>query len=190
MVIKFFNGIFWKKIYYHNLTQSSYFNQYEWYYNLDPNKFSLLGSIERIKPKTEKYYRFLLEYPEYEGFNIWEQAEAPDDLIQPQNSTHFECLNCTWYYQFGPIRRTFEERKNTALYNCNTNATNWWYPFGVTSYHNNTLPGPLIDPHGNSSVYYWQYHKEVVLWQQTKVQLSQYTESYFRIALLSSVIML
>ena len=163
----FFEGIWRRKIFHHNLKEASFFSYDKWMYNLEENRYSLLALIPELKPKNEKYYRFLLQYPQYDGYNIWEQDMPPDKIQQPDNPTYFKCINCTWKEKFGPIRRTYNNNKNQGLYNCCNLNANWWYAFGVISYPNNRLPGPYINT--------GQYHNEVFLWQQVDHSITKMT---------------
>ena len=125
----------------------------------------MLGFIENLKPKTEKYYRFLLEYPEYEGYNMWEQSDAPKSIQDPDEAEYFHCIKCTWKESFGVLRNISDNLINymgkRALFTCDNNVDDWWYAFGVTSYENNSLPGPYISE--------GKLHSKVILWQQVGI---------------------
>ena len=163
--VKALDGYIWRKIFYHNSDSGIYFTTNNWDYQIDTNLYSLLGFIENLKPKTEKYYRFLLEYPEYEGYNMWEQSDAPKSIQDPDEAEYFHCIKCTWKERFGVLRNLSNSLIGSigkaAHLTCDSNVDNWWYAFGVTSYTNNVLPGPIIKD--------GQFHSKVILWQQIEI---------------------
>ena len=64
----------WKKIFYHDLPKSSLFNSFEEGMKcFEENKYSLLYSIND-EHRINGYYEFLLEYPDFKGFNRWIQS--------------------------------------------------------------------------------------------------------------------
>ena len=87
------NGINWLLIFYHNTKNQDYFVVESLFlFSNTPTMFSLWGLITE-EFKIDGYYEFLLEYPDYDGFNQWKQSKFPLDvqevneeiLITPSN---------------------------------------------------------------------------------------------------------
>ena len=67
----------WLKVFYHNCAGGVWFNTEEEIKYIDePQRYSILGLVNN-KLNFGGYYEFLLQYPEFEGYNNWKQSIFP-----------------------------------------------------------------------------------------------------------------
>lgn len=73
-----YNGTTYVKVFEHNNSTGSYFgNEGEFLESNTPNKFSIMGRMDKYK--TSGKYQFMLYYPENGKRNIWKQTKKPYD---------------------------------------------------------------------------------------------------------------
>ena len=130
----------WLKIFDHNSTGSRFFHPSEVKYKTnDTNMYSILKLIPYICRYDEKY-EFIIEYPEYHGYNRWSQTTNP---LESNSSSEIG---------FNPITLTWKSDRFSGLTLSNSQLTYldasnnifWYYAIGAYhSYMNeNSFPGP------------------------------------------------
>ena len=77
--IKQYNGSLWLKIFYHYNPEgrNPFINEYEAQYCINnENKFSILLDLDE-KFKINGHYEFMIEYPQLNTYNRWQQSNNP-----------------------------------------------------------------------------------------------------------------
>ena len=137
----------WLKIFYHNSTGGIYFSNISHALKSDlPQLYSILGEIND-NFKINGYFEFLLEYPEYSGYNRWKQQINPKDNPEfpNQQAIGYQEVSCSWKGQyFGGLVRS--SRFSWTLLDGSTGYDNWYYAIGIYAppsiYCYPKFPGP------------------------------------------------
>ena len=86
--IKYFKGVFWLKVFYHDMSESiGFYSEDEAIYTKQPNKYSILRDITSDYKQNNGLYEFLLIYPETPSYNRWLQGENPLDEVERGQET-------------------------------------------------------------------------------------------------------
>ena len=144
----------WLKIFYHNSTNGNYFkkkNQNEMEYINEEDRFSILGLITDDFKVENKYYEFLLKYPEHPGgYNHWQQEVFPLTAKVNTDIGYNPCDGCeiTWNGRNWNGLAKSNRTDQTFIDGCN-NTNYWWYAIGAMQAHNSNesvkFPGPVLN---------------------------------------------
>ena len=143
-----------KLIFRHHLASSSdYFtSESEFLSTNSPNKFSILGEIQRNQEyyKSNGYFEFILEYPELKGCNHWLQKVFPTLAAANEDNGFFDLgssyPNNGWHgLQKSSSTNTFLDGSPYSKY--------WYHPIGQKYEYagNACLPHPNDDGSNSSS---------------------------------------
>jgi len=158
----------WLLIFRHNSIKGGFLkDEHEASFSLNKNKFSLLSKINESFKVTDNdtyfSYEFLLEYPEFEGFNHWRQELFPSDERTRTQSINYEALSqISWPYRYWGGLALNEHDKQYSFID-GSPLTNTWH-FAIGSYTNyygvDRFPGPCLDLdslclNSVSEVYLW-----------------------------------
>ena len=135
------NGAKWVKIFYHCSKNLDFFkDEKEALLSLNnENKYSILKYLPYIKRYEARKYEFLIEYPEYTGFNRWKQTSNP---LKSKKVSGFEYNkgDIAWSTYFDGLAKY---SGSTLLGGCPNKG--WWH-FAIGAYTNYTaidkFPGP------------------------------------------------
>jgi len=151
----------WMKIFHHYSGSGQYFanNSHALLSNQD-GLFSIMGILDSSYQKYN-LYEFLLEYPEFDGYNRWKQTLLPYDDIEKTGykAIGYEPVYISWEGQFwGGLVRSSQSSYTTIDGSCG--AANWFYSIGTINgeFWPNQFPGPALT---NTVRYNVQ---EVLLW--------------------------
>ena len=158
--IKNFLGLNWLLIFYHDSHGALFFNEKEAHYSIQKNKFSLFDKIsDSFQFENESYvrvYEFLLEYPELEGFNRWQQVLFPSDPRTRDQPLGYNPLNITWPNSYFEGMALSNQTNLTFIDGSPKSDTTWHFAIG--SYQAYTyadkFPGPCLSNGCPESFYY------------------------------------
>ena len=148
--VKNFLDLNWLLIFYHDSHGAQFFKEKEAHYNIQKNKFSLFDKINDsfkiVNESNIHVYEFLLEYPEIDGFNRWQQVLFPSDPRTRSESIGYNPLNISW------TDTNFEgmalsSATSLTFIDGSPKDRNTWH-FAIGSYHefrqHDKFPGPCI----------------------------------------------
>ena len=123
-------------------------------------QYSRIGMINN-KYKHFGYYEYLLEYPEYKGFNRWKQAYHMAETNQQQTSEDLDYHKVEAHYtngSFGGLSRSLSYRNTTfdGSPGIGSDQVRFWYAIAPYTYYKqeqNRFPGP--SPHTVTLCYLW-----------------------------------
>ena len=162
---KYEHNAWWANIFFHYSTNGEYFN------NSDPNRsplfcknentYSYLGDISN-KYRVNNKFEFLLEYPEYPGYNRWTQTINPlYSRGVAISQMGFEAVgSLSWSATVGFTALHQITSYEATFLKCAEVESSWHYAIGAYHFYNvtNTIPGPYI------AAYDGKYVKSVLLW--------------------------
>lgn len=155
----------WLKIFEHNAS-FGFFNQSlnDAYYNLDPNLYSIIKYIPKIR-RPSSQYTFILRYPGHEGENIFSQCVTPFNTYTTKESMCLDVESDSWTGDL--FRGLMLSKYNNTFMQCSQ--TQYWH-FAIGAYHNYTkdkhFPGPRVDINGKNQ--YSFVVNKAVLWIEIK----------------------
>ena len=139
---------YWIKIFYHNVINQEYFSkddESEIQFINDKNRFSILGYINDEFKIDNYYYEFLLKYPEYPGYNHWQQTISPLSIDETESNGYKVCNDCklSWTgYSWKGLSRS--SRTSETYIDGSIGSHFWWYSIGAMHQHSNKkFPGPV-----------------------------------------------
>ena len=164
-------GASWIKLFYHNVeTQSDIFDKpsVAEYVLGKKNQYSILSEV-RNWSHPEKY-EFLLQYPQYPGYNRWRQSCFP--LDEEDNETKdvadgYENISCIWtdMYWGGLVKHGNNPIDNYCSLLKGSLVTNWYYAIGTrkgcTGWEYTKIPGP--NNYLVNTVYLWMRVSDLTL---------------------------
>ena len=127
----------WLKIFHHNSSGINFFSPNEAKFNVnDPNKYSILKLLPRIRRYNSSQYEFLLEYPGHDGYNRWKQNRNPLEVRSPISNTEigFTPINLAWKDSFfsGLALSSYTYISSTFM-DCSANTSGRWH-YAIGSY--------------------------------------------------------
>ena len=129
------HGRQWLKVYHQN-TKFCYFDSKgEANYSLNQNCYSILREVDEkflITKGSQKYYSFLLEYPQIPGYIAFIQTEL-FTTTNPNPIGFIIISNNSYFPGFGGLHTLTSQYKDTSLYVGYNNGINWHYPIGTIS---------------------------------------------------------
>ena len=129
------NGEIWLKVFHQN-TKFCYFNsRAKANYSLNKNCYSILREVDQkflISKSSQKYYSFLLEYPQIPEYIEFIQTEL--FTTTNPNPNGFEIISNNSYFEgFGGLHQLDSKYLNRSLIVGYNNGFNWFYPIGTIS---------------------------------------------------------
>lgn len=127
-VLKYFNGTYWIKLFYHNSENGDYWTQgsSKLLTCNEINRYSILNELNLHKyEKKEGKFEFLLDYPEhYPQFNRWKQKINPL-LADSSMELGYEPVYISWIVFMGALK----PRGYNTFLTCTT-GNNWHFAIG------------------------------------------------------------
>ena len=147
---KYSHSASWFLIFHHNST-GGYFDETNWLWFNTEHRYSALGTLEkyRINGKLE----FLLEYPQFEGFNRFKQTsnQKVSKTIEGYKPIHLSWTTNS----FGGL--ALSDYKGAFIDGSPGNLNGWFYAIAARNSWNGNIPGP--------------YEKDQGFYQTTEVNL-------------------
>ena len=155
----------WLKVFYHNCAGGVWFNTEEEIKYIDePQRYSILGLVNN-KLNFGGYYEFLLQYPEFEGYNNWKQKLFPFTYEFMSQNSGYTCspqegLHCSW--NGFDWRGLYYSTSSSTFIDGSNNTYNYWFAIGSKKGYSNAVrfPGPVGGTASNNGssvteVYLW-----------------------------------
>ena len=146
---KFYNIKFnelWLLLYYHDFAKAGKWESKEQAKrNFESNRFSVLYSINP-KMKIDNRYEFLLEYPEFTGYNRWYQSENPmkeNKNCESNQTIGYKPVSVSWGYSYF-AGLTLSQSGDNSLLDGSQKCGSGWYTIGYTKTYDGGVPGPTI----------------------------------------------
>ena len=94
-------GASWIKIFYHHFTKiEDGFSTFDEVLSFNSqDKYSIIGAAKFFQKPDPNLYEFLLEYPQYDGFNRWKQEKFPTDETNEEGRAAaygYENVSISW----------------------------------------------------------------------------------------------
>ena len=144
----------WLKLLFHNASNNLFFDYStrEALYSIsNPNKYSIMKLIPRIRRYQREKYEFIIEYPGEIGYNRWAQRVSPLSITSTyKGDIGFEEIDLTWKgYIFSGLSKSYS---NATHFSCSTNHSSTHYAIGAyTKYKSdNHFPGPRVNDEKSS----------------------------------------
>ena len=126
----------------------------------EENRYSILGELdERFQQRGR--YEFLLEYPAFQGCNIWTQTISPL-YAQPNHDNGYKAINITW--DDNNWHGLSLSSSESTFIDGSPGHNFWFYSIGLRKpWNEKSIPGPYDTNHYpyNNSIYNIY---EVYLW--------------------------
>ncbi|EAX88320.1 hypothetical protein TVAG_284260 [Trichomonas vaginalis G3] len=129
------NGQLWLKVFHQNTNYCYFESKLEANYSLSKNCFSLIRYIDEkflISKSSQKYYSFLLEYPQIPEYIEFVQEEH-FNTSNPKPAGFNTIKKKGAFLEFGGLHQLISTYSNSALLVGRNNAVNWDYPIGTIS---------------------------------------------------------
>ncbi|MNS98863.1 hypothetical protein D3C72_1332440 [compost metagenome] len=119
----------WKQVFYHNISKSGnlYFNTSNQLDNNQQFRYSKLGELENYRGSDGKF-EFLLEIPDYDGYNRWKQTSNPVTTLE--SITGYSPINIS--FSANGWNGLAKSNSGACLIDGNVNSGNWFY--GISQY--------------------------------------------------------
>jgi len=139
-------GVNWLKIFSQNSSNGSVFRDFEHVMFSDENNLYSIFKLLNSKFLINNSYEFLLEYPEFTGYNRWRQQLLPwnNNETIGFKAQGYEAISISWSGQsWGGLVRSNNPYETAALLDGSAGHNNWHYAIGcVKNYYTPKMPGP------------------------------------------------
>ena len=170
---KTFQNAYWVRIFFHDLSKSSFFSMNEAKSSTNENKFSALGELTALSA-IKGCYEFLLEYPELKYQLRWQQTALPTATEKSlEANIGFKQKFCTHDTAKFIGLMLSSTSSSSYLDGSGVDLGSWRYSIGTINYQdqngNDYIPGPVVNTEEGLTFYNL---KQVFLWIRIKQRLS------------------
>ena len=181
-------GALWQLIFYHDIS-GGLFNASTALVSNEEKRFSAIGMVTSSF-KQNDYYEYLLEYPNFSGYNRWQQKIAIADTTSSQTKEdigykkiHVDFSEKDW----GGIARSSQ---SATIFDGSPGVDKYyWHSIGATSYYYNKIQFPgLFYGSGEDGVQYVSLWIRIPQKYQCTFKYQNYETNRFALMLITLLI--